>query len=124
MFPLLFALALAAETRETFDPNGHLAHRQVVDGVTITEETSFTYDLKGNLVAQHTTRGAAVEDHTWTYDGDGHELTHEVLADGDLRSRTTTTWATPDGGASSSANPAPSATATGPTQLDLKENAA
>ncbi len=92
MLSLLLSLALAAETRETFDANGRISHQQVIDAGVIKSETDFTYDADGQLVAKRTLAGTSDELHAWTYDKKGHEVTHEVRKDGVLASVTRTTW--------------------------------
>lgn len=94
LLSLLLASALAAETRETFDGDGRVVTRQVIDGAAITAETAFTYDADGRLITQVTTTPGSTtrEEHRFTYDKAGRETAHEVAKDGVLVTVIRTTW--------------------------------
>lgn len=54
MLTLLLPLALAAETRETFDGHGRVLTHQTIDGSTLTEDVRYSYDAEGSLVERVT----------------------------------------------------------------------
>jgi hypothetical protein len=78
MLPLIFSFALAAETRDTYDGHGRLLTHQVIDGATLTEDTSYTYDRDGNLtqkvVVTNGADGARVEETTAQTWDDGNRV--------------------------------------------------
>lgn len=94
------------ETRETWNGDGKLVRRIVIQDGTLQTETSFRYDDAGRVVEERSVGGGVVVQ-SWTYDGDGNTLTHIVAADGAETLRETYTWsggkvasrtvATPDG---------------------------
>lgn len=53
---------------------------------------SYTFDAAGNIIETYISYGNALGNRRYTYDADGHELSKEDIKDGQVQSKTESTW--------------------------------